>query len=178
MLYSSYYNEENQILIIASSKQANKQVEENGDVYFYDEEGQMVGANLKMIGLRPGLVDLHSINDPRIGQFCNDQYPFKYGEILSVEKHPNSDHLHICQIDDGEIKQIVCGAKNVCANKIALVAQVGAVMPNGNSIIPSQLLKVDSTGMLCSLYELGLEDSSNGIFLSDNLSLKGQPFKG
>ena len=37
------------------------------------------------------------------------------GKILSVEKHPDSDHLVICQIDAGKEEpiQIVTGAPNV-----------------------------------------------------------------
>ena len=37
------------------------------------------------------------------------------GKILSVEKHPDSDHLVICQLDVGQEEpvQIVTGAQNV-----------------------------------------------------------------
>lgn len=71
----------------------------------------------------------------------------------------------------------MCGAKNVETGKVAIVAQIGAVMPSGLAIKPSTLLKVDSCGMMCSLFELGLVDKSEGIFLSDNLDLQGQAFK-
>ena len=36
-------------------------------------------------------------------------------EILTCEKHPNSDHLHILTVNDGSGSpvQVVCGAPNV-----------------------------------------------------------------
>ena len=38
------------------------------------------------------------------------------GKVLECIDHPNSDHLHVCQVDIGnEVVQIVCGAKNVCS---------------------------------------------------------------
>ena len=37
------------------------------------------------------------------------------GHVLECEDHPDSDHLHICQVElaNGEVSQIVCGAPNV-----------------------------------------------------------------
>lgn len=36
------------------------------------------------------------------------------GQILDFEPHPNADRLNVCRLDvgDGNIRQIVCGAKN------------------------------------------------------------------
>ncbi len=50
------------------------------------------------------------------------------GQILSLEDHPDSDHLHICQVDVGEDEplQIVCGAPNVAVNKKVIVALPGS----------------------------------------------------
>lgn len=177
MVFSSYYNLENKCLIITSDNQVASTKEEGNDLYFYNEEGNVIGANLCLEYDKAGLVDLKTINDPRLAQFINDEPPFKYGLIKTIEDHPNSDHLHICQVNDGVDKQIVCGAKNVEAGKVAIVAQIGAVMPSGLAIKPSTLLKVDSCGMMCSLFELGLADKSEGLFLSDNLDLQGQAFK-
>lgn len=177
MVFSSYYNLENKCLIITSDNQVASTKAEGNDFYFYSEEGNVIGANLSLEYDKAGLVDLKEINDPRLEQFINDEVPFKYGLIKKIEDHPNSDHLHICQVNDGVDKQIVCGAKNVEAGKVAIVAQIGAVMPSGLVIKSSKLLKVDSCGMMCSLFELGLADKSEGIFLSDNLDLQGQVFK-
>ena len=36
------------------------------------------------------------------------------GEVLECSNHPDSDHLHVCQVDVGtDTRQIVCGAPNV-----------------------------------------------------------------
>ena len=44
------------------------------------------------------------------------------GKVLSVVKHPDSDHLVICQVDIKDEKvQIVTGAPNVKANDIVAV---------------------------------------------------------
>ena len=80
------------------------------------------------------------------------------GKILSVEKHPDSDHLVICQLDVGQEEpvQIVTGASNVHAGDIVPVALHKSELPNGVKITKGKLRGVMSNGMLCSLGELGL----------------------
>ena len=49
------------------------------------------------------------------------------GEVKECIDHPNSDHLHICQVDtEEEVTQIVCGAPNVAAGQKVIVALPGA----------------------------------------------------
>ena len=80
------------------------------------------------------------------------------GKLLSVEKHPDSDHLVICQVDVGreEPVQIVTGASNVKAGDIVPVAMDKSTLPGGVKITKGKLRGVVSNGMLCSLGELGL----------------------
>lgn len=81
--------------------------------------------------------------------------PFVVGYVQSCEPHPDSDHLHVCQVDIGTEKlQIVCGAANVREGLYVAVAKIGALMPSGKRIVPSVLRKVASEGMLCSAREL------------------------
>ena len=48
------------------------------------------------------------------------------GEVKEVTDHPDSDHLHICQVDIGsKTTQIVCGAPNVRKGLKVLVALPG-----------------------------------------------------
>ncbi len=79
------------------------------------------------------------------------------GKVVSCIPHPESDHLHICEVDYKEgIKQIVCGAPNVKEGIKVIVAKVGAILPGG-IIKKATLAGTLSEGMLCSLEELGIE---------------------
>ena len=80
------------------------------------------------------------------------------GKILSMEKHPDSDHMWICQIDVGQAEptQIVTGAWNIHVGDLVPVAQHKSLLPNGTKIEKGKLRGVVSNGMLCSLKELGL----------------------
>ena len=91
------------------------------------------------------------------------------GYVLECVEHPDSDHLHVCQVDLGASKeQIVCGAPNVAAGQKVIVAKVGAKLPDGE-IKAGVIRGVESNGMICSLLELGVnekslsEESKNGI---------------
>ena len=46
------------------------------------------------------------------------------GHVLTCEPHPDSDHLHVCQVDVGEAEplQIVCWAPNVAAGSTVILA--------------------------------------------------------
>lgn len=79
------------------------------------------------------------------------------GKVLSVEKHPDSDHLVVCQVNIGsETVQIVTGAPNVKANDIVAVAKDNSDLPGGVKIKKSVLRGVESCGMMCSCGELGI----------------------
>ena len=83
------------------------------------------------------------------------------GEILSVEDHPDSDHLHVCVVNVGKEKlQIVCGAPNVRKGLKVIVAQVGAILPGDFEIKRSKIRGVESCGMICALFELGFEEKT------------------
>ena len=98
------------------------------------------------------------------------------GKVLSVIKHEGSDKLSICQVDIGNTKklQIICGAPNIKPNIYVYVATVGAELNAVNLTIKrSEIRGVLSEGMICSLQELGIEDSSDGIeIIDEGLALK------
>ena len=79
------------------------------------------------------------------------------GHVLSCVPHPNSDHLHVCQVNTGEgVRQIVCGAPNVAAGQKVIVALPGCVLPGGE--IKSGVVRGElSDGMICALFELGVD---------------------
>ena len=82
------------------------------------------------------------------------------GQVLSLERHPDSDHMWICQINVGkdEPVQIVTGAWNVHEGDMVPVALHKSTLPGGKKIEKGKLRGVLSNGMLCGLYELGLDE--------------------
>ncbi|MBQ3897025.1 MAG: phenylalanine--tRNA ligase subunit beta, partial [Clostridia bacterium] len=74
------------------------------------------------------------------------------GQVKSIERHPDSDHLWVCQVDDGsgEIVQIVTGAQNVHEGDFVPVARHKSVIASGDKITAGKLRGVESRGMLCS----------------------------
>ena len=122
----------------------------NGLIKFSDEQVDAFNKILEKYGFLPVTVD----KTPR----------FIVGEVVSMCDHPDSDHLHICQVNLGnEETQIVCGAPNVEQGQRVVVATSGLV------IKPSKLRKVDSNGMICSARELGLPNAPQvrGILVLD-----------
>lgn len=90
---------------------------------------------------------------------------FTVAKILETSRHPEADKLQICKVlsDVGEL-QIVCGAANARAGLFVALAKEGTVIPaNGMVIKKAKVRGVESFGMLCSLEELGLAESSEGI---------------
>ena len=88
------------------------------------------------------------------------------GKVVSCIDHPDSDHLHLCQVDIGkeEQQQIVCGAPNVREGLKVIVALPGAVLPGDFAIKSSKIRGVESNGMICALYELGLEEKTDKTY--------------
>ena len=83
------------------------------------------------------------------------------GEVVECYDHPNSDHLHVCKVNIGTTTtQIVCGAPNVRAGIKVIVSLPGAVLPGGNEIKAGKIRGEESNGMICALFELGLEEKT------------------
>jgi phenylalanyl-tRNA synthetase beta chain len=84
----------------------------------------------------------------------------KVGRILSIERHPNSDHMLVLQLDVGEAEpvQICTGAWNVHVGDLVPAALHNARLPGGVTITKGKLRGVVSNGMLCSLKELNMTE--------------------
>lgn len=80
------------------------------------------------------------------------------GKVLSMVRHPNSDHMFICQVDVGQEEpvQIVTGAQNVHEGDLVPAALHNSWLPGGIHITKGKLRGEKSNGMLCSFAELGL----------------------
>lgn len=84
------------------------------------------------------------------------------GEIIECYPHPDSDHLNICKVDvKKDVRQIVCGAHNVRKGLKVIVAMPGAVLPGNIEIKAGKIRGEESNGMICALYELGLEEKND-----------------
>ncbi|MEG1158862.1 MAG: phenylalanine--tRNA ligase subunit beta [Acidaminococcaceae bacterium] len=81
------------------------------------------------------------------------------GQVTAIERHPNSDHLWICQLNIGEpeVVQILTGAQNVTQGAVVPVAVVGSQLPSGMKLKKAKMRGLDSFGMLCSASELGID---------------------
>lgn len=87
------------------------------------------------------------------------------GKVLSVEKHPNADTLNVCQIDCGSHGnfQICTWGENVAEGQYVPVSLPGCYLPAIDLLIePRKLRGLDSVGMICSKWELWInEDNGN-----------------
>ncbi|XOQ44742.1 MAG: Phenylalanine--tRNA ligase beta subunit [Clostridium sp.] len=107
------------------------------------------------------------------------------GRIVSLERHPNSDHLWITKTDvgNGEPLQIITGAQNLKVGDLVPVALHKSTLPGGKKITRGKLRGLESNGMLCSLGELGLTKHDfpyaieDGIFVIQEDCQLGQPIQ-
>ena len=102
------------------------------------------------------------------------------GEVLTCEKHPNSDHLSINTVDvgSGEPLNIVCGAANVAKGQKVAVATIGTTLYFNDKELTLQRTKIRgevSEGMICAEDELGLGASHTGIMILEPLAPVGMP---
>ncbi len=135
---------------------------------------QELADRLTMLGL-----EFEAITNP------GDKYKgFVVGEVLEAQRHPNADRLTVCRVNTGkEQLQIVCGAPNVAAGQKVPVGLVGATVPrnqhdpNGPPFVLQQvkLRGVESSGMICSAFELDLGKDADGILVLDPKAKVGQP---
>ena len=107
------------------------------------------------------------------------------GKVLAMERHPNSDHMWICQVDVGKSEpvQIVTGAQNVHVGDLVPAALHKSHLPGGVTITKGKLRGVESNGMLCSLKELGLTTHDfpyaieDGIFILQEVCAVGEDIR-
>jgi len=122
-----------------------------------------VAATLTQLGLETGSVDeVESIKGGLKGIIV--------GEVVTCQKHPNSDHLSVTTINIGgdENLPIVCGAPNVAAGQKVVVATVGTVLYKGDeqfTITKSKIRGEVSMGMICAEDEIGIGNDHNGIMV-------------
>ena len=197
--YGVFYNYKtigDVLLIIFDQRENPDEVIKQDDVVVIKKNKRIIGINIfniskimkiKANGFIPLLDDkvldvinhiLENHNLPILEKQKNSG--FVVAKITNIEEHPDSDHLHICNVDVGEVKelQIVCGAFNAKKDLICVCALPYAFMPSGKQIIPGKLLGIDSNGMLCSGRELSLDGYENkrGLLELDDTYKIGSDF--
>ncbi|HEO2725130.1 TPA: DUF4479 and tRNA-binding domain-containing protein [Streptococcus agalactiae] len=142
-------------------------IEGVGQVTLSDQVIKILNAELLKEGFEDSLVN-------------NIEPTFVVAQIKEMIDHPDSDHLHICQVEinDGKTVQIVCGAPNASVGLKTVAALPGAMMPNGSLIFPGKLRGEDSCGMLCSARELALPNAPQvrGIIELSDQVIVGESF--
>ncbi|MDR0898822.1 MAG: tRNA-binding protein, partial [Lactobacillaceae bacterium] len=105
---------------------------------------------------------------------------FVIGHVEKMEDHPDSDHLHVVQVNIGEKSvQLVSGSPNMQEGIYVVVVLPGAIMPSGQIIWPGQLRGVDSFGMIASARELRLNnapDQPGALILPEDFGKPGDAF--
>ncbi len=101
------------------------------------------------------------------------------GKILSLEKHPDSDHMWICMVDTGDTEptQIVTGAQNLTVGDFVPAALDNSVVAGDKKIKKGKLRGVLSCGMLCSVAELGLTLHDFPYAIEDGIFVLGDDCK-
>ncbi len=139
-----------------------------------------------LIGAR--LVEIEEVID--LGKKYKDILVVK---VVSVEKHPNANSLHICMVDDGGkakgvdrdkngLVQVVCGAPNVRKDMLVAWLPPGSTVPASFEedepfvLGKRELRGVVSNGMLASVKELAIGDSHEGILEIDIAAKSGASF--
>lgn len=167
------------MIIVANNEGAEVTYERKADVarIFREDTGQTVGWNI--FDIKKDWSDLtqgqNNLSERQVAelnvklkaagfdeQLTYDGQPkFVVAEILTMEDHADSDHLHVCQVEVGldAPVQIVCGAPNAVVGMKTVASLPGAMMPSGTLIWPGALRGVPSYGMLCSARELDLPNA-------------------
>ncbi|MDE7167009.1 MAG: phenylalanine--tRNA ligase subunit beta [Bacteroidaceae bacterium] len=143
------------------------------DYVDFDLSAQQVAEALTSVGLEVGSVEeVQSIRGGLQG--------IVVGEVLTCEPHPNSDHMHVCNValGHGDPEQIVCGAPNVQAGQKVMVATLGTKLYDGDqefTIKRSKLRGIESNGMICAEDEIGVGNSHDGIIVLPEDTPVGMP---
>ena len=100
------------------------------------------------------------------------------GQVLEYIQHPDADRLRCCKVStglEGEVHDIVCGAKNFQQGDKVMVALPGAVLPGDFKIKASKLRGQPSAGMMCSAKELQIGQDHDGIMILPSETTLGTP---
>lgn len=167
--YGIFYNQQFNVLMLNfNNENIVETIEQKQDLTILKNQDKIIGINIFNVPKELNLTHNFYSEDPLVIKYVeqkiksiieiNQEAQFKIGQVEICEPIEGT-HLHKLIVNIGESTAIVCGAKNIAANQIVVVATIGAYMPNGNKIIPGKVRGYDSFGMVCSARELGLGNS-------------------
>lgn len=101
--------------------------------------------------------------------------PIVVGKVLEFveEEQSNGKTIRWCQVEvaPGDVRGIVCGARNFFVGDKVAVTLPGAALPGGFEIAARKTYGHVSDGMIASSRELGLSDEHDGILRLETLGL-------
>jgi len=142
------------------------------DYLDFDYSAEELGKILTQIGLEvDSIEEVESIKGGLRGLVI--------GEVLTCEKHPDSDHLSKTTVNVGNaVLPIVCGAPNVAAGQKVVVATIGTKLYSGDQefeIKKSKIRGEISEGMICAEDEIGIGTDHQGIMVLPADAVAGTP---
>ena len=100
-------------------------------------------------------------------------------QIKEAVQHPDADKLKVTQVDagEGQLRQIVCGAKNYKVGDKVPCCLPGTQLPAGFTIGETKMRGVESKGMLAAAEEIGLPKGEDGLLILPDDAPIGAPVK-
>lgn len=97
-----------------------------------------------------------------------DKYDnFFVGFVEKCEIVEGSDHLSYCEVSTGDkLHKVICGAPNVAIGQKVVLGTSGAIVPANGLVLEKRKIRgFESNGMICSKFELGIEEDHSGIWI-------------
>lgn len=148
--------------------------EKLGDLVLIKVKNKVVGLNIlnfkKYFEAKEGA---HTINNAQIEAIKKLGYNlktsnsmFSIGEIIERKIHHKSGKLYILKVKTNKIITIVTNIENAIIGNKVVVANVGATLPSGVTILHFKVMNIISEGMLCSRETLDKEDAIGPLMIS------------
>ena len=139
-----------------------------GDHLDSDAANESIAERLTMLGL-----EVEEVANPAAGLGA-----FSIAEVVEAVAHPNADTLRVCKVRTGGGEaSVVCGAPNARAGMRGVFAPPGCVIPGtGKRLAAASIRGVESEGMLCSEFELGMSDEHDAVIELDEDAPVGGSF--